>query len=262
MPHLQLPDVDLFYTEQGSGPTVLLLHGWGCDSHDWSWQIPALLTEYRVIASDHRGHGRSSVPGSNYGPQTLANDAARLLRAVSEGEPAIVVGHSLGTVVASVLAVEHPDLVRALVLVDPVYSGEPETTGLALQALRGPDPAQVAAGLFAAAFYTPDTPDFLRTWHRRRVLGTPDHVLQQCIEELYSGDNPLGLAEHSRSYLAARKVPRLVVCASSATKDFEHSLPGLPSDRIEVLAGGHFLHQQCAPDFNDIMLDWLSGVDR
>ncbi|MGW0705832.1 alpha/beta fold hydrolase [Streptomyces sp. NPDC002643] len=45
----------------------MLLHGWACGSHDWSRQIPGLLTHgYRVIALDHRGHGRSSAPRGDY----------------------------------------------------------------------------------------------------------------------------------------------------------------------------------------------------
>jgi pimeloyl-ACP methyl ester carboxylesterase len=59
----------LFTTEAGTGKNVVLLHGWTCDSHDWSWQLPLFESEYRVVAADQRGHGRSEVmPSGAYTP--------------------------------------------------------------------------------------------------------------------------------------------------------------------------------------------------
>ena len=51
----------LFTTEVGAGKDVMFLHGWTCDSHDWSWQLPLFESKYRVVAADLRGHGRSEV---------------------------------------------------------------------------------------------------------------------------------------------------------------------------------------------------------
>src|SRR5690606_34760467 len=42
----------LFFTDTGNGPDVMLIHGWTCDSHDWSWQLPVFESKYRVIAPD------------------------------------------------------------------------------------------------------------------------------------------------------------------------------------------------------------------
>ena len=63
------PVARLFVTESGEGRNVILLHGWTTDSHDWSWQLPALESRYRTIAVDLRGHGRSEVmPSGSYLP--------------------------------------------------------------------------------------------------------------------------------------------------------------------------------------------------
>jgi pimeloyl-ACP methyl ester carboxylesterase len=60
---------ELFFTDVGAGENVLLLHGWTCDSHDWSWQLPVLESRYRVVAVDLRGHGSSEVmPPGAYAP--------------------------------------------------------------------------------------------------------------------------------------------------------------------------------------------------
>ena len=93
MPHHVVDSgVDLFYTDTGSGPPVLLLHGWTCDGTDWAWLESDLEVDHRVINVDHRGHGRSSVVDGPYGAKPMAHDAADLLRHL-EVDDVIVVGH-------------------------------------------------------------------------------------------------------------------------------------------------------------------------
>jgi pimeloyl-ACP methyl ester carboxylesterase len=110
------------------------------------------------------------------------------------------------------------------------------------------------------SFYTQDTPPFLREWHRRRVLGTPDHVVSGCFLGLFEGDEGLGRAVVSRDYLAGRTAPRLAVYASEAGAGFERSLPLGTHDEVTVVGGGHFLHQQCAEEFNRRALAWLDRL--
>src|SRR4051794_13245272 len=121
MPFADLDEVRLFYTDEGKGdPTVLFVHGYSCDSHDWSWQLPYFTERHRVIAVDIRGHGRSGVTPGGYTPTQFAADIAQLLTQLQTG-PVVAIGHSLGGVIVSALAVEHPQLVSAVVSVDPGY---------------------------------------------------------------------------------------------------------------------------------------------
>jgi pimeloyl-ACP methyl ester carboxylesterase len=252
--------IDLFYTDTGAGPVALLLHGWTCDSHDWSWQIPTLLDlGFRVVAVDHRGHGRSSAPDTDYRPEALADDAAALLRHL-EVAPAVVIGHSLGTIVTSALAVRHPELVQAIVLVDPVYQQNPADMVPALEAIRGPLPREATVMLFRSAFYTPETPAHLPVWHERRVLGTPEHVVRDVFLGLYGHDEGLGLLPVSREYLRRRAVPRLAVYASEEATFLERELPLGEQDEIHVIPAGHFLHQQRPEEFNALLTVWLNRL--
>ncbi|MEX5713167.1 alpha/beta hydrolase [Parafrankia sp. FMc6] len=129
MPFVELGDVRLFYTDEGSGDRPLLLvHGYTADSHGWSWQLPHLVADHRVIAVDLRGHGWSSAPAGGYTTAQFAADLAGLLDHL-EIERVVGVGHSMGGSVVSALAVEYPDRVAAVVAVDPAYLLPDETAG-------------------------------------------------------------------------------------------------------------------------------------
>jgi 3-oxoadipate enol-lactonase len=117
MPTLRLETVELYYEALGQGPPLLFIHGLGASTDTWTFQKDVFASEYRVIAVDLRGHGRSSKPPGPYSIRQMAEDAAALLAALACG-PACVVGHSLGGAVAVELALRSPDQVRALVLVN------------------------------------------------------------------------------------------------------------------------------------------------
>lgn len=102
------------------GPPLLLLHGVTGDGSNWDYVAPALAQAgYRVLALDLRGHGLSSKPERGYRwAEDYAEDVVDFLRRHVQG-PAILIGHSLGAVVAIPVAVRLPGAVRALVLEDP-----------------------------------------------------------------------------------------------------------------------------------------------
>ncbi|WP_219518905.1 alpha/beta fold hydrolase [Nonomuraea ceibae] len=103
---------ELFWTESGTGRPLVLLHGGFLHHRMWDDQIPAFAERFRVIAPDARGHGRS--PNATE-PYRLTDDLAALLRHLGTG-PAILVGVSMGAATAVDTALEHPDLVSAVVV--------------------------------------------------------------------------------------------------------------------------------------------------
>ncbi len=114
-------DPSLAYYDSDGGipgePPVLLLHGRTMRSEDWENIFPRLATRYRVIALDQRGHGKSGR-AQVYTLSAFVDDALRVLREVAKA-PAVLIGHSLGAIVAYVAAGRAPDLVRGLALEDP-----------------------------------------------------------------------------------------------------------------------------------------------
>lgn len=263
MAYLETNGVRLFYTDEGSGPPVVMVHGWTCDSHDWSWQIPAFLgTGHRVIALDLRGHGRSSVPADGYDPRTFAADIAGLLRARETG-PVIALGHSLGGCIVSALAVEYPNLVRAIVPVDSAYGVAPELIAGVLGPLIGGMKTQGAAGaapLFER-FYTPATPANLPAWHRRRMEACPAHVLWQVMDGLFLAPDQFGQRPESELYFEGRACPVLSFFADPGRAAWEQTTFRHPASRAVACEGaGHWLHQERPAEFNAITLGWIASL--
>ena len=116
-----LNTIDLAYAEAGQGDPLVLIHGLGGSRSDWELQWPALTPHFRMVTPDLRGHGASPRPPGPYRIGLFAADVATLMRRI-EARPAHVVGLSLGGAVAQQLALDAPELVRSLVLVNTAAS--------------------------------------------------------------------------------------------------------------------------------------------
>jgi 3-oxoadipate enol-lactonase len=101
----------------GDGPAVMLLHGWivSADINWWGAYEDLRAGGYRVLAIDHRGHGRGMRPLERFSLADCAADAAAALRQLGVA-PAIVVGYSMGGAVAQLIARDHSDVLAGLVL--------------------------------------------------------------------------------------------------------------------------------------------------
>jgi pimeloyl-ACP methyl ester carboxylesterase len=113
---VQANGITLRVTEQGTGPLVLLCHGWPELAYSWRHQIPALAAAgYHAVAADMRGYGGSSVPSETaaYAITDLVGDMVALVAALGESR-ACIVGHDWGATVAWSAALMRPDLFTAV----------------------------------------------------------------------------------------------------------------------------------------------------
>ncbi|MHA1914585.1 MAG: alpha/beta fold hydrolase, partial [Promethearchaeota archaeon] len=110
-------DIEMYYEITGEGDPLLLIHGLGSSTRDWEEQVPVFSTKYQVITIDLRGHGKTDKPKGPYSIKMFAEDIAELLN-ILEIKLVNVLGISLGGGVAFQIAVDFPDLVKSLIIVN------------------------------------------------------------------------------------------------------------------------------------------------
>ena len=172
-------------------PAILLLHGWTASADlNWFRAYDAVAPLGRLLAIDHRGHGRGMRSERPFTLEDAADDAAALLRTLDAG-PAIVVGYSMGGPIGCLLWERHPDLVRGLVL---------EATALEWRAHRRERIALRFAGLLELVLRMGRPRGMLDRALRHAVETSPDLApLQGWLKaELKRGD-PTALADAGRA---------------------------------------------------------------
>lgn len=278
MPYLDLGNLRMFYTDDrplaGEG-AVLFVHGWGGDSQDWAdvlWRMPDAL---RLIAPDLRGHGASRCgagcgTGSarfepdDYHPRRYAEDMAGLLRSLGTG-PVTAVGHSMGGQVVTALAVEHPELVSSLVVLDPAYGADQAEAA----AIPEQQEALVREGVswavgFVAGAYSQDAPPVARVRQERAMLSMDPRVLLAAREGMYLTPDAFGVRGSTEAYLDRRQCPVLSVFSQELVADWHRAhAPGGPGSRIVAWPGtGHYLHQERPADVAELLVQWAAGRGR
>ncbi|MDX3258606.1 alpha/beta hydrolase [Streptomyces sp. NPDC093228] len=121
---IQSPGGRIHLVEQGTGPLVLLVHGFPESWYSWRHQLPVLAAAgYRAVAIDVRGYGRSSKPAATdaYRMLDLVEDNVAVVHALGE-ESAVVIGHDWGATIAANSALLRPEVFRAVGLLSVPYT--------------------------------------------------------------------------------------------------------------------------------------------
>lgn len=163
-------DVRLHYVAAGSGPLVVLLHGFPEFWYSWRHQIPALAAAgFRVLAPDLRGYNESAKPCGvrQYDIDLLAADIIGLIRQAGETQAAVV-GHDWGGGVAWHLAMRHPEVVRRLAVLNCPHPG------VFLRKLW--TPGQLLRSWYMFFFQLPWLPEW---WIQRRDFAALEQLLRR-----------------------------------------------------------------------------------
>ena len=181
MAEVNVNGATLAYTDAGAGsPAFVFIHGWACDRTFWEPQIDDLKRDYRCIAVDLRGRGESPAVAP-FDVFTAADDVALLIEQLGIG-PAIVVGHSLGGIIALVLNYKHGELVTGVVTGDsPIEKDGPRRWPVTVGALREAGNMDPVQG-FIETFFIETTPEDLAANIRATMLTCDAEVAAGMLE--------------------------------------------------------------------------------
>ncbi|MCB4768699.1 alpha/beta hydrolase [Ancylobacter sp. Lp-2] len=182
----------LAYREaEGGDPPILLVHGWCCDHTFLAPQLAHFAgLGHRVLSVDLRGHGASDKPESGYAIADFADDLAELCDRMQVA-PCVVIGHSMGGIVAYDLAVRYPQRVAACVMIDASVTSTPARRAAfdgVLAALDGSDPVGAMRGIVETALLIPTDDPARRASILERMGATPPHVMRAAYAGLRDFD--------------------------------------------------------------------------
>ena len=220
--------VRLAYTLCGQGAGVVFLHGWMCNRSFWQRQCRELAgRNFRCLAVDFRGHGDSDAPAGGYSIKQLAADLSAAMAALEFG-PAVVVGHSMGGMVAQRFCLERPQQTAALVLVATIASDAEDrliSKRIASDATRMG--FQRAFDRHFDAWFAPGAPESVRGWVKTQMRSTPEDLGRALVGAYGRFDLTRRLGEIRR--------PTLVIGTRS-----DDSAPPCQSRRLaELIPGAH-----------------------
>jgi pimeloyl-ACP methyl ester carboxylesterase len=267
---------EMSYRMAGDGPAILLIHGMAASSSSWKDVFPQLARQYRVIAPDLPGHGRSATSLGDYSLGAHASSLRDLLGVVGI-KRATVVGQSLGGGIAMQLTYQHPEITERLVLVSSGGLGREVGLILRLLSLPGSELVlPVAVPRFvrdrgnwisqALARNGIRAPRAAEMWRAYASLAEPESR-QAFIRTLRSVVDVRGqtISAEDRLYLAA-VLPTLIVWGrADPIIPVDHGIrahEAMPGSRLEIFDGcGHFPHAEDPDRFARVLLDFLATTE-
>jgi pimeloyl-ACP methyl ester carboxylesterase len=262
MARIKIGDVTLNVVERGSGPVLLLVHGFPLDQQMWRLQLDEFSSTHRVIAPDLRGFGQSDVTPGNVTMRTYADDLAQLLDELQIRELVALCGLSMGGYIAWQFALQHGQRLGKLILCDTKAVADTAEGAKGrldnAQKVLAEGPQALIDGLIPKLF-APQTierqPDIVKAM-RKVMLDTKAEGIAAALR---------GMAERPdvTPQLASINVPALVIGGEHdaiATLDEMRAFAGqLPQGRfVSIPHAGHMAPLENAPAVNAALRDFLA----
>ena len=283
MNRIQANGLDFAYLEQGSGPLVLLLHGFPDNALTWSDQMSALAAQgYRVVAPYLRGYLPTAIPeGGYFDKATHVADVVALIRALNGGNPCHLVGQDWGAIIGYGVLAAHPELVSRAVLMAVPHPGQVTKSLL--------DPKHIHRSFHWWFFQLADLPekallendmafiDYLWTYWTTEGYQDADHIrsVKETLKQpgvltatlaYYRAMFDPSKADPSLSSLReamarAITVPTLALCGADdlrAELMQDQSQYFLNEYAFKLIdRAGHFLHREQPQVVSQQIIDWL-----
>jgi aminoacrylate hydrolase len=263
VPTISIGDADLYYEEAGEGPPLMLVPGLSGQGSFWISQVPAFSRDFRTVIHDHRGTGRSTHSRIAYSVDQMADDTLRLMDRLGI-DAAHLVGHSTGGAIGQVIALDHPDRLRSLVLSatwagpDPFFRRLFESRRQTL--IESGVEAYLRASVLVQAtpWWVSQNDGFITDLHRvTAAAAAPVEVLVSRIDAILRHDR--------RQRLLEIRLPTLVIVAQDdmiTPRFYSDELAArIPGAKLVVLeTGGHFAPAIHSEPYNAAVGQFLRSV--
>ncbi len=258
VPKATVNGITLHYEDEGRGDPVLLVHGLGTGSADWACQVPALASRYRVIAPCLRGFGQSERPEGPYSIGLFAEDLDALLDHLGI-DRCHVCGISMGGAVSLQFAVDRPERLRSLVLINSQPSFEIDTLRKRMLVLSRTVLTRTLGLNREAAIQL-----------RRNFPGRANRELREKLRGRFRND--IGPYMQSLKAIAgwtvADQVGGIAVPVLFIAAELDYTRPEekagyaamFPDARLVTIAGArHAVHLERPGEVNDLLLEFLAS---
>ncbi len=247
--------VGLAYANIGVGsPPLLFIHGWCCDRTHWREQVIEFQDRHWTVAVDLRGHGESDKPDQDYGIAGFVDDVAWLCREIGLEKP-IVVGHSMGGVIGMNLARKHPDIARALVMVDspviPIPDALQPVLAGTLAAMQSAAYVETAKNFVSTFMFREDSDPAFKASIIDGMAAAPRRLMWSALGSTVAPENiapgPI-------------PVPTLFMRASTQISSADDVRSRYPGVEVQDIDAAHFLQMENPEAFNDVLRRFIEEV--
>ncbi|MCB1183009.1 alpha/beta hydrolase [bacterium] len=253
------PDgVSIHAESAGSGPAVVLVHGWSCDASYWDAQVADLASDHQVVAIDLAGHGRSGAGRADYTMAAFGADVAAVLAALDLHD-AVLVGHSMGGAVIVEAALAAPDRVRGLIGVDNFQNVKMVLADQQIAGFVSTFESNFSAFVpqWVGRMFPADADSALRADVASDMAAAPQDVAISAMANLlrwYGGQAPARLRE--------LKVPLMNINSRLEPTHEDSMREFVPGYQARYLDGvGHFLFREKPAAFNALLRETLAAFD-
>ena len=263
MPFAQNGAVKVYYDCYGQGTPIVFLHPWTTNGGIWYYQAFPFAKTNQVIVVDHRGHGRSDKPQSGYSIQEHAADVRAVLDAVGV-QQAVLVGNSIGGMIAMQFALDNPDRVKGLLILSSgtaVGEGMPKEAAEAFKSDFAGTFGALLEGACSAKTKR-ERPEILAVMKGHATVPTnfPQHVFDSSMAD------PNGVfGWNIKTKLSAIKAPTLVVAGEEdqatpveANKFLADNIPG--AKLVVMKDVGHFCQLEKPQEFSAMLQEFVAGL--
>jgi 3-oxoadipate enol-lactonase len=246
----------LHYLEAGTGPTIILFHSTPASAQFYRPQLEHLSGRYRVIAFDLRGHGESEKPPGDYKIAEFLADYEAIFDALALDD-FVLVGCSVGGIVAQLYAMAHPQRLRGLVLIGSPCSRRGRDVAGFHQAVKDKGWEGVVRGLVDKQLHV-STPAAVKEWAIGEYLRTPLYV-REAEEEALLAD------VHHTERLGEITTPTLLVAGEAEEREIftqmELMSTRIPHAQWHVVTGAaHMPNFEQPAQFNPILDSFLQQL--